>query len=37
MNKNPNLYEINTRVWLRRFDSENKKAKLDDVPTTYWG
>ncbi len=36
MNNNPNLYEINTRVWLRRFDTENKKAKLEDVPTAYW-
>ena len=30
------LYEINTRVWLRRFDSEGRKANLDDVPTSYW-
>jgi hypothetical protein len=36
MNSNPNLYEINTRVWLRRFDSEYQKAKLDDVPLSYW-
>jgi hypothetical protein len=36
MNNNPNLYEINTRVWLRRFDTELKKATLDDVPLSYW-
>ena len=30
------LYEINTRVWLRRFDSGDNQAKLDDVPMAYW-
>ncbi len=30
------LYEINTRIWLRRFDSPNKKATLADVPDSYW-
>ncbi len=29
----PNLYEINTRVWLRRFGSA---AGLRDVPADYW-
>lgn len=33
---NPNLYEINTRVWLKRFNTDDKKAKLDDVPISYW-
>ena len=33
---NPNLYEINTRAWLRRFDTEDKKAILEDVPISYW-
>ncbi len=28
-----NLYEINTRVWLRRFGAT---ATLDDVPNQYW-
>ncbi|GJM31040.1 MAG: alpha-amylase [Saprospiraceae bacterium] len=28
-----NLYEINTRVWLRRF---GEQATLDDVPDSYW-
>jgi hypothetical protein len=31
-----NLYEINTRVWLRTFDTENRRATLDDVPDAYW-
>jgi len=34
--KNRSLYEINTRVWLRNFDIEGKKALLSDVPLTYW-
>lgn len=34
--KNPSLYEINTRVWLRRFDIPEKKATLKDVPAEYW-
>ena len=36
MNTNENLFEINTRVWLRRFDKETKKAKINDVPISYW-
>lgn len=36
MIKNPSLYEINTRVWIRQFDSEGKKATLEDVPERYW-
>lgn len=36
MAKNPSVYEINTRVWLRNFDTENKKAKISDVPFAYW-
>ncbi len=36
MNYNPSIYEINTRVWIRQFDTEDKRATLDDVPTTYW-
>lgn len=35
LRKHPNLYEINTRVWLRRFSS-SKKNKLKDVPHEYW-
>ena len=33
---NPNIYEINTRVWLKRFDTDTYKAKLEDVPVSYW-
>ncbi len=33
MFKNPNLYEINTRVWIKRF---GENVKLDEVPTEYW-
>jgi len=36
MSNNPNLFEINTRVWLRKFDSAGKRAMLDDVPESYW-
>lgn len=33
----PSLYEINTRVWLRRFDQPSRpRATLADVPNTYW-
>jgi len=34
--KNPALYEINTRVWLRRFDTSTQCATLKHVPTSYW-
>ncbi len=30
------LYEINVRVWLRKFDTEGKRATLKDVPLSYW-
>ena len=30
---NPKLYEINTRIWLKRF---GKEAKLSDVPDEYF-
>jgi len=33
---NPSLYEINTRVWLRQFDTPNKRATLYDIPDSYW-
>lgn len=36
MSYNPSLYEINTRVWLRRFDKGTMKSALSDVPKTYW-
>jgi len=33
---NPSLYEINTRVWLRQFDSASRRATLRDVPDSIW-
>ncbi len=36
MNYNPSIYEINIRPWLKRFSSENKAAKIEDVPNQYW-
>lgn len=36
MKNNKNIYEINTRVWLRRFDENNTHATLKDVPKEYW-
>ncbi len=33
MFKYPNLYEINTRVWIKRF---GHNVKLDNVPEEYW-
>lgn len=32
----PSIYEINTRVWLRRFDSSTHRARLIDIPDEYW-
>ena len=32
----PSIYEINTRVWLNRFNTSERKAKLSDVPAEYW-
>lgn len=36
MSYNPSMYEINTRVWLRRFDHGIIKSTLADVPKSYW-
>lgn len=36
MAKHPTLYEINTRVWIKRFYKNNKPAKLIDIPESYW-
>ena len=33
---NQSLYEINTRVWLQRFDQGIIKSTLNDVPNSYW-
>ncbi len=29
---NPILYEINTRVWIKQFDTQEKRAALSDIP-----
>ncbi|MFA6598211.1 MAG: alpha-amylase family glycosyl hydrolase [Ignavibacteriaceae bacterium] len=34
--KNPRLLEINIRLLVRRFDTEQKRAKLADIPFSYW-
>ena len=36
MINNPSLYEINTRVWIRQFDTTEKQAAFDDIPLSYW-
>lgn len=36
MQNNPAIYEINTRVWIKRFDTPTRKAKLKDIPLSYW-
>lgn len=33
MRKNPSIYEINTRVWIKRF---GENVKLHEVPDSYW-
>ena len=32
----PSFYEINTRIWINRFNTNEKKARLIDVPLEYW-
>lgn len=36
MRTNKNIYEINTRVWLKRFSSDGNTATIKDVPKEYW-
>ncbi len=36
MSYNPSLYQINTRVWIKQFDTADHVATLADVPDTYW-
>lgn len=36
MKKNKNIYEINTRVWLKRFQNSESTVKLKDIPEDYW-
>ncbi len=33
---NPSMYEINTRVWIKRFADGKQAVTLSDVPTSYW-
>jgi hypothetical protein len=32
----PSLYEINTRIWLKRFNLPGRKATLADIPDVFW-
>lgn len=34
--KNSKLYQINTRIWIKRFYSDSRKLKLSEVPELYW-
>lgn len=36
MQKNPSLYQINTRVWIKQFSDEINPIKLHQVPVEYW-
>ena len=36
MSYNPSLYQINTRVWIKQFDTSDHIATLADVPDSYW-
>jgi len=32
---NQNLLEVNTRVWIRKFDAPDKRADLSDIPDSF--
>lgn len=34
--KSNSIFEINTRVWIRRFDDKSSRANLSSVPDAYW-
>ncbi|MFH0735242.1 MAG: alpha-amylase family glycosyl hydrolase [bacterium] len=36
MRSNKNIYEINTRVWIKNFSDGEKSITLDKVPNSYW-
>jgi hypothetical protein len=36
MKKNNNVYEINTRPWLKKFSAPDNKPTLKNVPKEYW-
>lgn len=33
---NLRILEVNTRLWLNKFNTKHKKAKITDVPDEYW-
>ncbi|MCU7491502.1 MAG: glycosidase [Ignavibacteria bacterium] len=33
---NPKLYEINTRVWIKKFNGQEGKAPLESIPEEVW-
>ena len=33
---NPNIYEINTRVWIKRFADGGDDVHVSDIPRGYW-
>lgn len=35
MINNPILYEINTRIWIKQFDTSEKKANFSDIPDGF--
>ncbi|PKL87942.1 MAG: glycosidase [Ignavibacteriae bacterium HGW-Ignavibacteriae-2] len=36
MINNPQIYEINTRVWINRFATKKAPVKITQVPKVYW-
>ena len=36
MSFNPSIYEINTRLWLKRFANSNEPIALESIPNNYW-
>lgn len=36
MLRNPKLYEINTRVWISKFSTPDKRATLVNIPAEIW-
>lgn len=36
MSFNPSIYEINTRLWLKRFANSKGTVTLENIPNNYW-
>ncbi|MEW5841985.1 MAG: alpha-amylase family glycosyl hydrolase [Bacteroidota bacterium] len=36
MSFNPSIYEINTRLWLKRFANSKGPVTLENIPSNYW-